>query len=302
MGEPGHATPGLTLLGRFFIRHFFVRQFLIQGRDRIMQFIRSGFPALERRCPVCGVLEDVDGPGNSEDPGAKCIGSIGPDGACAACRAELPQRTEGFCLRCGLIFGVSSEPATLCLDCRIAAPPWENVFFYGPYEGRLKALVLRFKFQSQLGLGEVLHKLLHRALESRNAPDHDLIVPVPLHPRRLRGRGFNQSLELARGLAQGTFGGRSGHQSGGTFGRNFGRLAPQALIRVRDTPPQHTLPRAGRMRNLTGAFQADPDRVRGQTVLLVDDILTTGATVRAATMELKRRGAKRVNLVVLARA
>lgn len=178
----------------------------------------------------------------------------------------------------------------LCLDCRVTPPPWENAFFYGSYEGRLKTLVLRFKFQAQLGLGEVLHDLLRRSLEFRDAHGHDLIVPVPLHPRRLRGRGFNQSLELARGLAQGKFGGR------------YGRLKPQALVRVRDTPPQHTLPRAVRTRNLTGAFLGDPAMIRGRSVLLVDDILTTGATVRAATKELKRCGATRVDLLVLARA
>lgn len=223
---------------------------------------------------------------------------MGPDGACATCRAELPQRTKGFCLRCGLILGASSQPATVCLDCRISPPPWECAYFYGPYEGRLKSMVLRFKFQGQLGLGEVLHGLLHSALESRNAPGHDLIVPVPLHPRRLRGRGFNQSLELARGLI------RSNDRPGpaSSKGSRYGCLAPEALIRVRDTPPQHTLPRADRMRNLSEAFQADPVRVQGRAVLLVDDILTTGATVRAAATELKRRGAKCVNLIVLARA
>ncbi len=150
--------------------------------------------------------------------------------------------------------------------------------------------MLRFKFQAQLGLGEVLHGLLRRSLEYRDVSGHDLIVPVPLHPRRLRRRGFNQSLELARGLARGKFGGR------------YGRLEPQVLVRVRDTPPQHTLPRAVRMRNLAGAFQGDPYLARGRSVLLVDDILTTGATVRAATKELKRCGATRVDLIVLARA
>ncbi len=154
--------------------------------------------------------------------------------------------------------------------------------------------MLRFKFQAQLGLGEVLHGLLRRSLEFRDVPGHDLIVPVPLHPRRLRGRGFNQSLELARGLAQDKFGGK--------LEGTYGRLEPQALVRVRDTPPQHALPRAVRMRNLAGAFLADPVRIRGRSVLLVDDILTTGATVRAATKELKRCGATRVDLLVLARA
>ena len=173
-----------------------------------------------------------------------------------------------------------------CLECRLDPPPWENVFFYGPYEGRLKALVLRYKFQAQLGLGEVLHALLRQSLAYHKAPGHDLIVPMPLHPRRLRQRGFNQSLELARGIS----------------GGRFGQLEPRAVTRIRDTPPQHTLPRADRLHNLSGAFLAEPGLVQGRSVLLVDDILTTGATVHAASRALLRCGATRVNLLVLARA
>jgi ComF family protein len=277
MGEFSQAKSGLSPLGRVASR----------CRGVVAGFFRSGFPALGLRCPVCGVLADVDAPGGSGACGDDSGGGLD---ACAVCRAELPQRTGGFCLRCGLIFPVSSEPATLCLDCRVTPPPWGDAFFYGPYEGRLKALVLRFKFQAQLGLGEVLHGLLRCSLEFRDVSGHDLIVPVPLHPRRLRRRGFNQSLELARGLARGKLEGR------------YGRLEHQAMVRVRDTPPQHTLPRAARMHNLTGAFLGDPAIFRGRSVLLVDDILTTGATVRAATKELKRCGAPRVDLLVLARA
>lgn len=205
---------------------------------------------------------------------------------CTACRADLAQRTGGYCPRCALVFGASTDPATLCLQCRVSPPPWENTYFYGPYEGRLKSLVLRFKFQAQLGLGEVLHVLLHQALACGSAPDHDLVIPVPLHPRRLRHRGFNQSLELARGVS----------------GEDSRKLEPNAVTRVRDTPAQHTLPRAKRLDNLADAFLADPAHVQGRSVLLVDDILTTGATVQAASQALLQAGATRVSLLVLARA
>lgn len=256
-----------------------LRQVGGQCRSVASRFIQECFPALGQRCSVCGVL-----PRSLPNSMAKPLSGMA--WACEACRAELQQRTMGFCPRCALVFGIPSEPATQCLQCRLAPPPWENTFFYGPYEGRLKSLVLRFKFQAQLGLGEVLHALLRQSLAYREAPGHDLIVPVPLHPRRLRQRGFNQSLELARGIS----------------GGRFGRLEPRAVIRVRDTPPQHTLPRSDRLHNLSGAFLANPDLIQGRSVLLVDDILTTGATVKAASRELLRRGAARVNLLVLARA
>ncbi len=211
-----------------------------------------------------------------------------PDGPqiCTACLADLAQRTGGYCPRCALVFGASTDPATLCLQCRISPPPWENTYFYGPYEGRLKSLVLRFKFQAQLGLGEVLHALLHQALARGPAADHDLVVPVPLHPRRLRHRGFNQSLELARGVS----------------GEDSRLLESNAVTRVRDTPAQHTLPRDKRLHNLADAFLADPAYVQGRSVLLVDDILTTGATVHAASQALLQAGVTRVSLLVLARA
>ena len=185
-----------------------------------------------------------------------------------------------------MIYAEAAEPPTLCLDCRVSPPPWDTVIFFGPYEGRLKELVLRFKFQSQLGLGGVLHSMLRLSLSARGVSDHDLIIPVPLHSRKLSRRGFNQSLELARGLAD----------------KGSGRLEPRALTRIRNTPAQHTLPRAKRMHNLTGAFQADPSLVRERSVLLIDDILTTGATAHAASRALRQGGAANIDLLVLARA
>ncbi|GAB6058775.1 hypothetical protein JCM31598_18920 [Desulfonatronum parangueonense] len=147
-------------------------------------------------------------------------------------------------------------------------------------------MVLRFKFQAQLGLGRLLQDLLRLSLQNGAATSHDLIIPIPLHPRKLRTRGFNQSLELARGISHG----------------GFGSLSVTALSRIRNTPAQHTLPRAQRMQNLKGAFQADKAAVHGRTILLVDDILTTGATAHAAARTLLRAEAASVDLLVLARA
>lgn len=235
------------------------------------------FPAFEQRCAICGVVLPWD---NQSGP------EIIPAGVCAPCRTFLKPRTSAFCPRCGLIFPSPKEPISLCLGCRLAPPPWQEIFFFGVYEGLLKDLILRYKFHGQLGLDLFLRDLLHHALSRGNGRVFDIVVPVPLHSKKLRRRGFNQSLELARGLDR----------------KSQGTVEPEAIIRIRNTQDQHALTRAERIRNLKGAFLADSVRVGGQCVLLVDDILTTGATAEAATKALLKAGAREVCLAVLARA
>ncbi|MDX2171374.1 MAG: ComF family protein [Deltaproteobacteria bacterium] len=117
--------------------------------------------------------------------------------------------------------------------------------------------------------------------------DHDVIVPVPLHRRRLRWRGFNQSALLARSLAAHT----------------QRAVELRALMRVRATPPQVGLGERDRRRNVARAFAVrEPEHLRGRSVLLVDDVMTTGATVNECARVLRRAGATRVEVVVLARA
>ena len=117
--------------------------------------------------------------------------------------------------------------------------------------------------------------------------DHDLVVPVPLHLERLRWRGFNQALSLARALVP----------------RGDARLAPMALVRQRATAAQVGLGEADRRHNIRGAFAvSDRARVRGRRVLLVDDVMTTGATADECAGTLRRAGARQVDVLVLARA
>lgn len=243
----------------------------------LIHFLENIFPAVNQRCKVCGVCLP---------PVAQTGRGAVSSGMCAACQSRLMPRTSGFCPRCGMLFILASEPVSACLNCRLSPPPWRQTFLFGAYEDLLKDLVLRFKFHGQLGLGLVLREMLASALLNRANPHFDLITPIPLHHKKLRSRGFNQSLELAKGLADSV----------------SGTINAQALIRVRNTPAQHTLPRAQRIHNLKGAFTAQPSLVRGRSILLVDDILTTGATARAATKALLKAGAKDVSLLILARA
>ncbi len=148
----------------------------------------------------------------------------------------------------------------------------------------LAAALHRYKYGRDTTLAPALAELL-----SDHCPlsvNHDVIVPVPLHIRRLRWRGFNQALLLAKPLA-----------------KRFGvPLDPFILRRTRATPPQVSLGEADRRRNIAGAFAVRiPGLVRDRSALLVDDVYTTGATVNECARALRRAGARRVDVLVLAR-
>jgi len=213
---------------------------------------------------------------------------------CPACAARLAPRQGGYCPRCGAMVEDAAAPPSLCLDCRRMGRSWDGFAFHGRYEGLLRDMILGFKFHGQLGQGRLLGGLLTEAClraaarsgDGALAPQGpDCIVPIPLHPRRLSWRGFNQSLELARCL------GRSLHRP----------VRHDALTRIRNTTPQSRLPGSERLTNIQGAFCGNPDAVAGRRVLLVDDVMTTGATVDTAVRALRRAGAVRVDVAVVAR-
>lgn len=149
-------------------------------------------------------------------------------------------------------------------------------------------VVAAFKFAQGLDRGDALAALLAQAVAQRGAPDVDLVVPVPLAPRRLAERGYNQAWELARRVA-----------------RRLGLRADATLLRrLVETPHVADLPREARAAAVRGAFAVDPRRparLRGARVALVDDVLTTGATLAEAARVLRNAGAAEVHAWVLAR-
>jgi ComF family protein len=197
---------------------------------------------------------------------------------CAACDADLPRLSGPACPRCAL----ATQDGALCGRC-LARPP--------AYDGTVAALVYAFpadvllralKFRSELALAPLLGRLLAARLP--RGVRVDWVLPVPLSAARLRSRGFNQALEIARPLAAAT----------------GCALAPRLAERSRDTPPQVDLPLAERGRNVRGAFHCTRD-LAGAEVALVDDVMTTGATLDELAATLKRAGAARVVNWVVAR-
>lgn len=186
------------------------------------------------------------------------------------------------CPRCAEV-GTGDAPSKgCCVECRRDPPAFTATSAPFDYGGQLAVALQRLKYAGAGHLARPLGRLLAPTLHSTLGAEPALVVPVPLHPRRLRERGYNQSALLARAA-----GARA--------------IASGALHRVRPTAPQAGLDCAARRRNLQAAFRAGP-QVRGRRVVLVDDVLTTGATARACSEALLEAGASAVHVVVLARA
>ena len=217
-----------------------------------------------------------------------CAGSLPADTRhfCAPCRARLTSDPHPTCPRCSSSVGPHAVLDGGCLACRNDKFHFEGVRRLGPYEGLLRELILRMKQASGEQLAEALGELwAESAGPSLRELGAEVILPVPLNWRRRWQRGFNQSAVLAEALA-----------------RHL-RLPcqPRWLRRVRPTPFQSRQSAADRRQNLREAFQS-PSRtlLPGRTVLLVDDVLTSGATASEAARVLRAAGAERVLVAVLA--
>jgi len=216
-----------------------------------------------------------------------CPGCHGWTGAgrtlCRACEHQLP-RVVNACPRCAQPYDHPNTRGT-CGACQRRPPAFaaaRGAFRYAP---PVDHFVRALKFNNDLGLAALLGAELARTV--RAAPRPDLIVPVPLHAARLRRRGYNQALEIARVIA---------HELKIP-------IDAHGLVRHRATDAQSDLPLAARRRNVRGAFKArSRHRYRGLSIALVDDVMTSGSTADAAARALRAAGAKHVEVWVVARA
>ena len=183
--------------------------------------------------------------------------------------------------------GTNTCEPPVCIACLLSPPPWQRCHAALPYAPPWSDLISAYKYQGEAGLVRFL-ALQMQTLEGiqQLVEQADLLLPVPLSAQRLQQRGYNQALLLARAL--------SPHKT-----------LTDALLRLRDTPSQAALPREARLNNLAHAMACNPrylSTLRGQRVVLVDDVLTTGSTLRACTQALLSAGVSSVNCIVLARA
>lgn len=204
---------------------------------------------------------------------------------CAACRSAIQPLPPDLCETCG---GSTDGSSVRCTRCRVVGSPVNHSHAVGAYEGALREAIHRMKYAGRTALARPLGTMLAEAvLAGGSAPPADAIVPVPLHWWRARMRGFNQSQLLAEAASE----------------RLEVPVARRALRRVRYTPPQVQLASADREVNMQGAFAAgDLTAVRGKHLLLVDDVMTTMATVTECARVLRAAGAEAVTVASVARA
>lgn len=208
-------------------------------------------------------------------------------GLCMDCHRALTGDPHGTCPRCAATVGPHADTTDGCLACRSRSLTFSAAARLGPYAGRLRDAVLRMKSAGGEGLAESLGRLFAEVVCPRlRDAGVEVVVPVPLHWRRRWSRGYNQSEAVAREVAV-------------TLGAEF---APRLIRRVRHTPQQVQPTAAARRENVKGAFRVRRGTsLAGRTVLLVDDVMTTGSTVDEAARTLRAGGAKQVIVAVLAR-
>jgi ComF family protein len=179
---------------------------------------------------------------------------------------------------------LTSSPEHACLSCRQRPPHFDQALAAGIFEGTLREAIHIFKYQAVWALGRPLAEWM--ASQVNVTTLLDMVMPVPLHTRRLRERGFNQALLLAHGIAV----------------RFAIPLVLDNLVRIRFTRPQVELSGRDRMENVSGAFALrSPEAMNGKRVLLIDDVFTTGATLNECSRVLKHAGAASVTAFTLAR-
>jgi ComF family protein len=208
-----------------------------------------------------------------------CRAPATASGLCPDCRDDLPAVPAARCPVCASPTGTGAT----CGPCLRNPPAFDAVVAAAPYAFPVDALVHALKYGHRLAASIPLASVLADAVQHESLPD--LIVPVPLSRERLMARGFNQALEIARALPA-------------PLGA---RIAATVLERRRDTAPQATLSQAERAQNVRDAFDCTGN-VRNATVVLLDDVMTTGATLHAAASALRRAGAAAVRGWVVARA
>jgi ComF family protein len=220
-----------------------------------------------------------------------CAASLDETGeriVCRDCLGRLVPRQGPVCPVCGRFLESAGEehPCGRCLEAR---PDFSLHRSCGAYAGTLKDIVLLFKYRKCAPLSRPLARFADDSLGSERLlwEGADFLVPVPLHRARRRDRGFNQSRLLARDLAK----------------LRGMKVLGGALVKARNAPPQAGLRAADRERNVVGAYTVRrPDRIRGRTLILVDDVTTTGATLRECARVLMEVGAKEVRAITLAQA
>lgn len=209
------------------------------------------------------------------------------DLVCRECLKEISPHLPPFCRKCGRGLTQENTASHICAECQNARFYFERAWTVCNYQKNARALIHQFKYKNKIYLSLPLAELMIDFIQQYHLPlNHcDYLIPIPLSPAKLREREFNQAEVLAKRIA-------------GHFGI---RLLSGNLKRIRNTHAQADLDKESRWRNIAGAFKiTNPDTIKEKTILLLDDVLTTGATASEASRVLKNAGASAVYVLTLA--
>ena len=224
---------------------------------------------LPPRCPLC----------------TRAIEPPDPHAFCSDCLSQVTFIGSPLCTRCGTPFASSGEEDHLCGRCLTEVVPYDTARAVYAFSGSIREAIHAFKYQNKTYLAKTLVRFMERSSLQFDFHHYDALVPVPLHRNRLIQRGYNQSLLLAREI---------GH-------RHRVPVDARMLIKVQDSIPQTELTGVRRKQNVRGVF-ALGGNPGGKTILLIDDVLTTGATVSECARVLRRGGARKTDILAMARA
>ncbi len=202
-------------------------------------------------------------------------------GLCGACLADLPWHPPSSCPQCGL-----ASDGNVCGSCIGSPPDFDATSAVFLYSFPIDAMMQRYKYGNMLSLSQTFGQLLSEKIRpaSLNNGLIDLVIPMPMHPARIKERGFNQALEIAKILTR----------------NHAEKLDFKSVIRQKLTPPQASLPLKERVKNIKGAFKVNGD-FSGKRIAIVDDVMTTGASLNELAKTLKKTGASHVECWVVAR-
>lgn len=218
---------------------------------------------LPTNCPLCGMKSHHAG-------------------CCQACEMDLPWLNHA-CARCGYSLAFDSPACGRCLK---RLPPYDNTVALFRYESPIDYLILAVKFNKNLAYARIIGEMMSKKIQAHYDPDHmpDIILPVPLHPERLKERGFNQALEIARPISK----------------KLNIPLSINDCVRVIETKPQATVSADKRKQNIKNAFTLTRT-INAKHIAIFDDVVTTGSTVAEITRVLKKHGVQQVDIWCCAR-
>ena len=232
------------------------------AKELFVSLIDLIFPPL---CPLCEI-------------------GVEKKGFCTPCSKTFQPIKPPQCTICGVPFLTENDSDHICGECIKKRPPFDRAASLYHYRGGLSEAIRAFKYKKKGSLAATLGDLL--AAHPITRENYDIIIPVPLHITRLRERGFNQAMLIAKHLA----------------GRLSLQVDPFILERVRPTPPQASMKRKERIKSIRGAFALKKgNKIKEKNILLIDDVYTTGATVMECSRVLKKGGAAKINVLTLAR-